>query len=383
VIADLHCHYPMHLVHDELEPRGRFLDWWDSVKGELQQQAFDLAAKLVNYPGWGDSWRVDIPGLKAGGVGVVCSVLYWPVAEFLPDEYEHAQPGAGSFDHLVAQLEDVEKHLQGTEHVIVTRTADLDDPRMRFVHCVEGGFHLGPDAAAMDAHVGELARRGVFYITLAHLFFRGVAANAPALPPLSDELYDTLFPQPDHPGLTPLGRSAVKAMVAHHVVVDLSHMRQDALDETFALLEQEDPEGRLPAIASHAAARSEGPDEQHYNLTPETMRRIKARGGVIGLILAQHQIGGTEDAEASRAAIRRHVKAIHDALGTHEHTAIGTDLDGFIKPTLAGLERAGDLELLERWISEDFPDEADAILHGNAERVLRRVFALRAGEHPA
>ena len=35
--------------------------------------------------------------------------------------------------------------------------------------------------------------------------------------------------------------------------------------------------------------------------------------------------------------------AIHDAVGSHEHTAIGTDLDGFVKPTLAGLDRAEDL----------------------------------------
>lgn len=377
MIADLHCHYPMHLVHEELEPHRHFMQWWDSVKSDLEQEAFDLAARLIDYPTWGGGWRVDVEGLKAGGVGVVCSVLYWPVSEIVPGEHRGARPGPGSFAHLIHQLDDVERHLEGVDHVIVTRSTDLDDARTRFVHCVEGGFHLGPDAGAMHDNVGVLAQRGVFYITLAHLFFRGVAANAPAIPPLSDELYERLFPQPDDAGLTPLGQSAVKAMVAHKVVVDVSHMRQDALDDAFALLDAEDPDRQLPVIASHVGARSEGPDHQQYNLSVDTMRKVKERDGVIGLILAQHQIGKTADAEASRSAVRRHITALRDALDTHDHTAIGTDLDGFIKPTLAGLERASDLSLLERWICEDFPEAAAAILHGNAERLLRRVYALR------
>ena len=377
MIADLHCHYPMHLVHEELEPHNRLVSWWESVKSDLEQETFDLAAQLINNPGWGKGWRVDLDGLQAGGVGIVCSVLYWPVSELIPGEHRGAHPGPASFEHLVAQLDDVERNLAEHDVLVVKRGADLDADRMRFVHCIEGGFHLGPDPAVMDDNVGLLAQRGIFYITLAHLFFRGVAANAAAVPPLSDELYNVIFPQPDAPGLTPLGRAAVTAMVAHNVVVDVSHMRQDALDETFALLDELDPERRLPVIASHVGARVADPDHQHYNLSPDTMAKIKQRDGVMGLILAQHQTGETDDAAASREAVRAHITAFHDALGTHDHTAIGTDLDGFIKPTLAGLDNARDLTLLEEWIREDFPDDAHAILHGNAERVLRRVYALR------
>ena len=242
----------------------------------------------------------DLPGLEAGGVGVVCSVLYWPLStSSAPGEHRDVKPGAGAFRHLMDQLDDVERHLEGTDDVVVKCGADLDKKRIRFVHCVEGGFHLGPDKAAVDKNVRKLAQRGVFYITLAHLFFRGVATNAPALPPLSDDLYDALFAQPDDAGLTGLGRCVVEAMVAHKVVVDVSHMRQDALDDTFALLDHEDPDGHLPVIASHVGARSAGPDDQHYNLSTATMRKIKKRDGVIGLILAEHQIGETADARAS------------------------------------------------------------------------------------
>ena len=50
MITDLHIHYPMHLVHEELEPNRKLLRWWDEVKGELLQQVFDLAAHFLNDP---------------------------------------------------------------------------------------------------------------------------------------------------------------------------------------------------------------------------------------------------------------------------------------------------------------------------------------------
>src|SRR4051812_9845465 len=109
MITDLHCHYPMHLVHAELEPASARSSWWKRAREGLEQATFDLAALLFNDPGWSDRWRVDLEGLRAGGVGTVCSVLYWPGAELLPTGGTHPLPG--SFEHLVTQLEDVEKHL--------------------------------------------------------------------------------------------------------------------------------------------------------------------------------------------------------------------------------------------------------------------------------
>ena len=73
------------------------------------------------------------------------------------------------------------------------------------MHCVEGGFHLGATPEQVDASVTALAARGVAYVTLAHLFWRRVAANAPALPFLPDALYNRLFPQPAGERLTDLG----------------------------------------------------------------------------------------------------------------------------------------------------------------------------------
>jgi microsomal dipeptidase-like Zn-dependent dipeptidase len=383
MIADLHCHFPMHRVAwEETHPHGHVVRWWERIRRDVTAEAFDLVARLVDHPAFGAGWGVDLDGLEEGGAGIVCSVLYWPFCEFqLP---YGAPPDPAAFDCLVAQLDDVEAHLadvdpDGTRHVVVGTEADLDDAsRIRFVHCVEGGFHLGPKPADVDGQIRTLAERGVFYITLAHLFYRGVAADAPAVPPLTDDEYDRVFHQPEE-GLSELGRAAIEAMYRHKVVVDLSHMRRDAISDTLDCLRRLDPDGTMPVIASHVGAATAGPPGHAYNLTDQTMRAIRERGGVIGLIAAQHLLGPTKSPEDSRALLKRHIEAVRRAVGDDEHTAIGTDLDGFINPTLTGLKKANDLARLQAWIRDVSPDSAEAILHGNVEGVLRRTLRLRAG----
>jgi microsomal dipeptidase-like Zn-dependent dipeptidase len=209
-----------------------------------------------------------------------------------------------------------------------------------------------------------------------------VAANAPALPFLPDPLYRAVFPQPAGAGLTPLGVAAVEAMYDARMLVDVSHMRQDAIDATFAVLERLDardgaPPTATPVIASHAGFRL---GAQAYNLDAGTVRRIAARDGVVGVILAQHQLNDgvrrrpTTTLEASVEVIGRHVDAIRDATGSLAHVAIGSDLDGFIKPTMGGLETAADLARLGPALERRYGREgAGLILHGNVERVLGRI----------
>lgn len=316
-----------------------------------------------------------------GGARLVCSVLFWPPAEFSTGIFHGSPPGRSSFADLQHQLDEVERALEREDngkgqYVIAHSASDLDKPGVVFVHCVEGGFHLGPDEDAIDANVAWLAEKGVVYITVAHLFFRGVAADAPAIPMIPDDLYNRWFPQPKGLGLTHLGCALVRAMYKHRVLVDISHMRQDAIDQTFELVEALDREtGRdpseYPIIATHVAMRDVSPNAQAYNLTAATVQRIKARGGVVGVIMAQHQAGEAKTEAESQAVLRRQIDAINAAAHGHEHTAIGTDIDGFIKPTLAGIETAEDFKKLQAWIEAEYPGPvAQAILYGNARRVI-------------
>ncbi len=204
---------------------------------------------------------------------------------------------------------------------------------------------------------------------------------------MSDHEYAAIFHQPAV-GLTDLGRVAVRAMYRHGVLVDISHMSEKAIEDTFALIEELDDElgpelGRdkrdFPVLATHVGMRSQNPDTQVYNLTPDTAKRIHDRGGLIGVIMAQHQLGSTQSEAESQATLKRHIEAIGAACGSYESCAIGSDVDGFIKPTLTGFEQASDFTKVAGWIRASFPrDVAEQILHTNARRVLQRVFAARA-----
>jgi microsomal dipeptidase-like Zn-dependent dipeptidase len=393
-IADLHCHYPMHLLAAERKTRpGRTLK--AMVKGKKRRRwdklkAFVLliAAHKFNFRSFWDTWRVSLEQLEEAEVDLVFSVLYLPDAEMDPGEWPEGSPTDDSFEALVEHLDQVTATLEGDgtpaqlKAVVVKSKADLkpnpNDYLPRFAHCIEGGFHLGSDSGEFDERVKLLSESGVAYITLAHLFWRQVATNAPALPFLSDSRYHWLFPQPENVGLNELGRAAVRAMHRYRVLIDISHMSEAAIDDTFELLDELDDEygtdsSEFPVIATHAGYRF---GNQSYMLSEKTIERIAARDGVIGLIMAHHQLNDglfsrRGDLKRTLAAMHAHIDAIRGITGSHRHTGIGSDLDGFIKPTVGGIESAADLAKLAHPLRETYSEDAKAVLRGNARRVLR------------
>jgi microsomal dipeptidase-like Zn-dependent dipeptidase len=386
MIADLHVHYPMRVVQDltpaTTDHQIRKLAGHLSFGERAEALFIGLLGRFLNDREPDSGYRVTVEGLQEGDVGVVLSALYRPLEEMDLTKAYASPPDAGYFAHLLRDLERVEEEVGAHDAGVIRIARDigaLDAARaegaIAVVHCVEGGFHLGDTPEHIAANVQELARRGVAYITLAHLFYRGVAANAPALPFLeTDENYDKLFPQPAGVGLTELGEAAVAAMVANGIVVDLSHMRSDAIAETLDQLDGIDPAQTLPVIASHAGYRF---GEQDYMLDDATLERIMARRGVVGLIMAQYQLndglfaGHTTTFEQTKDIIFRHVDKIVQVTGGFDHIGIGSDLDGFIRPTATGIEGSGDLARLEAAIRERYAGEdAEKLLSGNVLRVL-------------
>src|SRR4051812_27172934 len=279
----------MHLVPEDEHPHEHSKSWFRRLRDEVEARLVDVVATAASNPNWGDGWRISLDGLVKGDARLVCSVLYWPADEFDLDSLDYeAPPEPGYFADLQRQLGRVEADLtaqdrDGAHHRIAKRGEGLaDDGRVTFVHCVEGGFHFGPDLDAIDGQVKWLADHGVAYITVAHLFFRGVAASAPAIPRISDGEYEKLFHQKAGVGLTEIGSRLVRAMYEHDVLVDVSHMRGDTIDATFTLIEELDSEHgkNPPVIATHVGAR-DVVKEQSYNLSAATIKRIADRGGVI------------------------------------------------------------------------------------------------------
>ena len=379
MLVDMHGHFPMHLLEDDQQrTHERLTAWW---RHRWQGLIVQLISHFANYQGPGDAPSVTEQLMRAGQVGVTLSVLYQPFDEMdLTQDYA-APPRQSYFADILDQRQTVEDYVAAhSGDVVIAHSAEeleehlAEGGRPILVHAIEGGFHIGDDPRQVRGNVAELARSGVAYITVAHLFFRQVATNAPALPFLSDGLYNRVFHQDKGEGLTPLGRELVNAMVDEGILVDLTHMRAQSIGDVFALLDERDPVQEIPVIATHMAYRFGGLE---YSFDDDTVRRIAARGGLLGLILCQHYItSGLHDVaetfDGSVQALCRHIDKLHELTGGYDHVAIGSDLDGYIKPALPGLEHQGRMADLQQALAQRYgTDVTEQISSGNALRVLR------------
>jgi microsomal dipeptidase-like Zn-dependent dipeptidase len=378
VLIDLHAHYPMHLIPPEqADTKAAIL----AQKPDSRWKAIlvDLLSRRLNYQGPKGAPSVTVELMRAGDVGAVLSVLYSPLDEMdLGLEYG-SPPKPGYIESVREQIDVVEGHVAKeplgatVAHDAAALDAAIAAGQTAIVHAIEGGFALGSTAAEIDANVTELAGRGVAYVTLAHLFWRGVATNAPALPFLPDWLYRFVFPQPDV-GLSPLGTAAARALARERVLVDITHMSERAIADTFSTLGPD-----VPVIASHMACRF---GELTYNLTDDVIREVGRRGGVMGVIACTHYThDGLRPASKvktfadSMELVYAHVDRIRQVTGSDDHAAIGSDLDGWIKPALPGLEHLARMRHVQDALATKYgPEVAEKISSGNLLALLRRAW---------
>jgi len=117
--------------------------------------------------------------------------------------------------------------------------------------------------------------------------------------------------------LTELGVQLLKAMRRQHVILDLSHMADQSVEDALALW-------RGPIMASHSNARAIVPGDRQ--ITDETAAEVARRGGMLGVSFYQHHLRKTGRAKLDDVA--RHLLHLARAAGGPEHVGLGTDLDG-------------------------------------------------------
>jgi len=355
-LLDLHAHFPMHLhfppaVVTGPPPLGKEAEFW-------------AANMLFNFQGGRP--RVSLQQLLSGSPGGIASVLYDPDDEFFHD----ARPVTGACDNLFAQIALVEAEVKGRVN-IARNPADVEkfmNSGERFLfHCVEGAFGLGGD----PTNVIKLAQKGVAYVTIAHLFFRGVAACENALPFVPDALFTSLLNPEQTPdiGLTALGKTIVSALLANKILVDVTHCNWKAQREIFDLAHDH---GKAPVISSHNSVQAIS--DYPLNLSDNAIKRIAQSNGVVGIILSRHWLQPRNQAifgPDGFGLVFAAIDHIQSCTGTYDHVAIGTDLDGFIQP-IDGCQDFGETTALAAAIKHRYPKAADKILYGNAVDVLGR-----------
>jgi membrane dipeptidase len=122
------------------------------------------------------------------------------------------------------------------------------------------GMENGSPLEGKLENVAFFRQRGISYITLAHS-----KSNQ-----ISDSSYDEERPWN---GLSPFGRELVGEMNRQGVMVDISHVSDEAFWQVLDL-------SQVPVIASHSSARHFTPGWER-NMSDEMIKALAARGGVI------------------------------------------------------------------------------------------------------
>ena len=163
-------------------------------------------------------------------------------------------------------------------------------------------------------------------------------------------------------GLTELGRQLLRAMRRKHLILDLSHMADQAVADAFALW-------RGPIMASHSNARAIVPGDRQ--LTDESVAEIARRGGVVGISLYQRHL--RTSGRATLQDVVRHVVHHARAAGDPQHVALGTDLDGGFDAKHAPIDDLSELKELPARLRLHFNrSQVDGIMGGNWLAFLER-----------
>ena len=136
-------------------------------------------------------------------------------------------------------------------------------------------------------------------------------------------------------GLTELGRQLLKAMRRKHVILDLSHMADQAVADAFSMW-------RGPIMASHSNARAIVPGDRQ--LTDDSVAEIARRGGVVGVSFYSHHLRSS--GRATLNDVVKHIVHHARAAGGPEHVGLGTDLDGGFDARYAPIDSLAKLKEL-------------------------------------
>lgn len=177
--------------------------------------------------------------------------------------------------------------------------------------------------------------------------------------------------------LTPIGRELVKEMDRLGMILDATHLSDEAFWEVLELFQG-------PIWASHSNCRKLVPDQRQFD--DDQIKALIARGAVIGgaldaWMMVPGWIRGTTTPETSGVKLEHlldHWDHICQLAGNANHIGIGTDLDGGYGleqspgdiDTIADLNRLPDMLSKRGYAKDDIP----RIMHGNWIEFLLRAW---------
>jgi membrane dipeptidase len=164
-------------------------------------------------------------------------------------------------------------------------------------------------------------------------------------------------------GLTELGVQLLKAMRRKRMILDLSHMAEQAVADAFE-------QWRGPIIASHSNARAIVPGDRQ--ITDATAAEVARRGGMLGVSFYQPHLRKT--GRPSLDDVVRHAVHLARAAGGPEHVGLGTDLDGGFDSRHAPLSNLSQLKNLPVRLRKHFSrEQVEGVMGTNWLEFLARA----------
>ncbi|MBA4019458.1 MAG: peptidase M19 [Pirellula sp.] len=168
--------------------------------------------------------------------------------------------------------------------------------------------------------------------------------------------------------LSPLGRELVKEMDRLGMVLDATHLSDEAFWEALDLFHG-------PVWASHSNCRKLVPDQRQFD--DDQIKALIARGAVIGgaldaWMMVPGWIRGTTTPETSGVKLEHlldHWDHICQLAGNANHIGIGTDLDGGygLEQSPGDIDTIADLDRLPKMLTSRgyAADDIERVMHGN------------------
>jgi len=202
-----------------------------------------------------ESGDFDYPRAVAGGLNAPFMSIYTPA------ELE----AAGGSKALADELIDAVENMVATapeKFAIALSPADVRAHFEKGIISLPMGMENGSPIEGNLTNLKHFYDRGIRYITLAH----GLSNH------ISDSSYDT---NRQWDGLSDFGVEVVKEMNRFGIMVDVSHLSDDAVREVLEV-------STSPVIASHSSARHFTPGWER-NMGDELIKALADNGGVISI----------------------------------------------------------------------------------------------------
>jgi len=324
----------------------------------------------------------DYPRAHKGGLNIPFMSIYTPAeSEAEGTSYQLA-------NQLIDSVEALAWRAPG-KFTVVKTSSDAEKAMRRGLIGLAMGMENGSPLDGKLENVAFFKARGISYITLTHSLSNQI----------SDSSYDD-----NHQwnGLSPFGREVVVEMNRQGIMVDISHVSDEAFWQVLKISE-------VPVIASHSSARHFTPGFER-NMTDEMIRAMADKGGVIQInfgssfltepamtwyeqmdeardaFLAANELEELDDPDAFRESYRAEhpfpfasmediVANIQHVIGLVgvDHVGIGSDFDGVGDSLPVGMKDVSEYpNLIEALLKLEYSVEDIAkIMGGNLMRVWR------------